>query len=48
MGGTEGKPAAGGSGGMEMGNGMDGWGVKGKNANRKKNGKTRDGNECGF
>lgn len=32
---------------MEMGNGMDGWEVKGKNANRK-NGKTRDDDECGF
>lgn len=32
---------------MEMGNGVDGVGVEGRNANRRKNGKTRDGDECG-
>lgn len=47
MGGRWGKPAAGGSEGMEMGNGVDGVGVEGRNANRRKNGKTRDGDECG-
>lgn len=48
MGGREGKPAAGRSGGMEMGNETDGWEVKGRSANRRKNGKTRDGDECSF